>query len=146
MAIDMSAHADSQWKQAYASAGQLSRNGEHVRAAEKIDEAWGLIPEPKLLCSRAHLTLVRTVKLYGLAHRYQDGIDLAAWVVANSPRQDIDAPVFLVLKGGLLLDAGRPDEAFVAFDAAWETAGEYGFDEDQTRYLEFYENRRGTGP
>lgn len=144
-ATDMPAQADGQWKDAYSSAGRLSRDGEHARAAEKIDEAWELMPEPKLLCSRAHLTLVRRVKLYGLAERYGEGIALAEWAVANSPRQNVDAPIFLVLKGGLLLDSSRPEEAFVAFDAAWEIAGEYGFDDDQTRYLEFYQSRKDAG-
>lgn len=140
--FDMSPEVESEWKDAYSSAGALSRSGDCIGAAEKMDVAWDLMPEPKLLCSRAHMTLLRRVKFYGLAQRYQEAVDLASWVIENSPRQDIDAPIFLVLKGAALLDSGRSDEAFLAFDAAWQRAGDYGFDDDQLRYLDFYKKRK----
>ncbi|WP_153018975.1 hypothetical protein [Lysobacter capsici] len=139
--VDMSPEVDGKWKDAYSSAGALGRSGDYINAVEKIDLAWNLMPEPKLLCSRAHITLVRRVKFYSLAKKYNEAIDLASWAIENSPRQKIDVPIFLVLKGGPLLDSGRPDEAFLAFDAAWREAGDYGFDDDQSRYLDFYKTR-----
>ncbi|WP_157477082.1 hypothetical protein [Lysobacter sp. Root690] len=144
-AIDMSPELDNQWKQEFTSAGVSSRSGALEESLIHINNAWNIIPEPKLMCGRVHITLLRIIEIYKLMEKYDEGIELADWVLEKSPMQEIDYPIFSVLKGTLLFDSGNKVEAYKCFDNAWVKAKSFGFKENQISYLKFYKEEKSKG-
>ena len=133
-AFDMSPEQEAVWEPLFSAARQMLERGDGSAALESARSAWNALPEPKLHCSMAYITLMRFARACEVAKAHREGIDILDWAVATTPFQN-NIPVFLVQKGILLLHSGEQATAREAFARSWALAKDFGFRGEDPKYL-----------
>jgi hypothetical protein len=135
-AFDMTLEQEARWEPLFSAARQMLERNETGKALEAARAAWDVLPEPKLECSMAYITILRLVRAVHMAKAHAEGINLLDWAIKNTPFQN-NIPVFLVQKGILLFESGQRAAAKVDFGRAWTLAGDFGFRGEDPKYLAF---------
>lgn len=122
--------------------------GDPAAAVMKWEEAWALLPEPKLtwdyypqgICLDVTRALIELGRLS----------EAATWVErldeAYSPHSDASRMLVDFEKAKLYFRAGQPDLAHAYFDAIYRVKGQRVFDAVSPDYLEFYRSHTPGSP
>lgn len=137
MAFDLDDTENAAWESAYASARKASEAGDHRAAFAWADQAWLRIPEPRWQCSVAYITTLRRIAVRYKASDWLAGADVAR-AAAEDAWSKVQVPVFQVLAGIGLYEAGDHAEAMAYFGAAYTASGDFGFKGEDPKYLAFY--------
>lgn len=137
-AFDMPSDQEARWEEAFGNSDELGDAGNTDAAIAAGLQAWELIPEPKMNCSVAHMTLLLVFKHYMSAKRYSSAAELADRAVRESPFKQATVPIFAVKKGVALFESGDMSAARAAFDIAWSINKDFGFKGEDAKYLKFY--------
>ncbi len=133
-AFDMTSEQEVRWEALFSAARQMLEQNDGAKAVEAARAAWLVLPEPKLECSMAYITIMRLARAFLMARAHGEGIDLLDWAIKNT-QFDNHLPVFLVQKGILLFESGQRAAATTAFSTSWTLAGEFGFRGEDPKYL-----------
>lgn len=136
-AFDLDPGQDAAWEELFSGARKASESDEHATAIELVDRAWQMIPEPRIECSVAYITLMRRIAVRYRAAEWQQGAVIARNAADTTPFPN-QIPAFNVKEGIGLLEAGKRDEAWSAFDRAWNAGRDFGFKGEDPKYLVFY--------
>ncbi len=110
----------------------LGQSGQLSEAEKLFNEAWDMMPEPKLGWDSSQLMAGHFARLYRDIGSFQVAENFVAHVFSCNPASGDGDPFFL--KGTVLYESGRVDEAKLAFKQALDVAGRRPFD-DNEKYL-----------
>lgn len=136
-AFDLDPDQDAAWEKLFSAARKASESDEHATAIELADAAWREIPEPRIECSVAYITVMRRISVRYRALEWEQGAAIAK-IAADTTPFSSQAPAFNVKEGIGLLESGKRNEAWLAFDKAWAAARDFGFKGEHPKYLAFY--------
>lgn len=132
----MTPEQEAGWEHLFSTARQMLERDDGAAALDAARAAWVALPEPKLECSMAYITILRLARAFHVARAYGEGIDLLDWAIKNTPFEN-NVPVFLVQKGVLLFESGQRVAAKEAFGESWAMAGDFGFRGEDPKYMVF---------
>lgn len=121
------------------------KQGDFDAAVARFQEAWDLLPDPKL--SWDYYGQILTRELSSACIESGDLSAAAAWVErfdeAYSPHSDASRMLVDFAKAKLFYRAGQQDLAWAYFDAIYKVKGKRVFEREDDAYYEFY---RGHSP
>ena len=139
-AFEMPAELEAKWERLFSEARIKIEAGDCESGLASAKQAWELIPEPRISCNVAYITLLRMSRGFVAARAFKEGIEMFDWVLEHTPFER-EIPVFWVQKGILEFEAGLLDAARISFQQAWALAKTFGFKTQDPKYLAFLQSR-----